>query len=335
MSNAFAPRDDESRFVLHETGSLDADFAADVRQGLTASPKTLPPRWFYDDLGSSLFDAICNLPEYYVTRAETEILTARAAEMARAFGTPIRLVELGSGSARKTRILLDAITERQPQLEYVEIDVDAGMLEATGRALLSEYPELRVIAVRADFAEPSRALRMLDASAVRTIVLFLGSSIGNLDPQQAAAMLRDLRTSLREGDALFLGADLRKAKQVLEPAYDDALGVTAAFNKNVLQRMNRELGADFDLASFTHRAVYDEELGRVEMHLVSTRAQTVRVDALDLTVAFAEGETIHTENSWKYDRAGIAALANESGFAVESQWSDSRRLFLDALLVAV
>lgn len=325
----------EDRFVLHHAGALEADFAADVRAGLTARPKRLAPVWFYDELGSALFDAICQLPEYYVTRAEREILVAHAYDMARAFGSPVRLIELGSGSARKTRLLLDAVTSRQPELEYVEVDVDAAMLENTGRALLTEYPDLRVTAIRADFARPSHALRLLAPSRARNVVLFLGSTIGNLDPTAAVSMLRDLRSALQRGDALLLGADLRKSKTILEPAYDDALGVTAAFNRNVLQRMNRELGADFDLASFAHRALYDETIGRIEMHLVSRRAQRVHIAALDLDVDFEEGESIHTENSYKHDAASLAALARESGFAVDAQWSDAQHRFTDALLLAI
>ena len=208
------------------------------------------------------------------------------------------------------------------------------MLERSGRDLLSEYPQLRILALCSDFSRPSIPLSGLTHHRARTVILFLGSTIGNLDPDAAVAMLGDLRSVLRPGDALFLGADLRKERAILEAAYDDALGVTASFNLNLLQRINRELGGHFDLAAFSHRALYDEEKGRIEMHLVSRRAQRVRIDALDLDAGFAEGETIHTENSYKYDEATLGALANASGFTLEKSWTDKRRRFADVLLIA-
>jgi L-histidine Nalpha-methyltransferase len=321
----------DSRFVLFRAPSgTPVDFAEDVRNGLTAARKSLPPRWFYDALGSSLFDAICFLPEYYVMRAEAEILTAHRREIAQAFGANVRLVELGSGMARKTRILLDELTGT----EYVPIDVDAATLERAGRDLLGEYESLRILAVSADFSRPSVPMGALAPPRGRTVVLFLGSTIGNLEPDDAVAMLTDLRSALSPGDALFLGADLRKPSSILEPAYDDPLGVTAAFNLNLLARINRELGGHFDLATFRHRAFYDETLGRIEMHLVSRRAQVVRIDALDLEIAFAEGETIHTESSYKHDDATLAALAKASGFTIETKWTDSRGWFADVLMIA-
>ena len=324
----------DSRFALFRTDSAEGDFATDVRRGLLADQKFLPPRWFYDDVGSALFDTICFLPEYYVTRAESEVLAGNADEIADAFGPHARLVELGSGTARKTRILLDAITARQRDLEYVPVDVDESMLRRTARDLLSEYDSLRILAIASDFGQPSVPLASLGRARGRTIVLFLGSTIGNLEPEAAAAMLRDLRSALQPGDALLLGADLRKGIAILEPAYDDALGVTAAFNLNMLQRMNRELGGHFALDAFIHRAFYDVSHGRIEMHLVSCQAQTVRIDALDLDITFEAGESIHTESSYKHDHATIAALADASGFTVERLWTDARKWFADALLVA-
>lgn len=332
MSVAVASRRSESRFRLLLTEGLEGDFGHDVRTGLTASRKWLPPRWFYDALGSALFDAICFLPEYYVLRAETEVLTTWRDEIVAAFGSDVRLIELGSGTARKTRILLDGLTARVPRLEYVPIDIDAEMLDRSGRELLNDYAALRVTAIRADFARPSAALQQLPPHDGRTVVLFLGSTIGNLDPQEAAAMLRELRNALAPGDALLLGADLRKPRTILEPAYDDALGVTAAFNRNLLARINRELGGTFDLAAFRHHALYDETHGRIEMHLVATRAQRVRIAALELDVDFAAGETIHTESSYKHDAATLAALAAASGFTVTRTWTDAKRRFADALL---
>jgi L-histidine Nalpha-methyltransferase len=329
---AFAPIPSGPRFVLHRTQSAEGNFRDDVRRGLTAAQKWLPPRWFYDDLGSALFDAICFLPEYYVMRAEMEVLTAHASEIVDALGPHARLVELGSGAARKTRILLDAVTARQSDLEYAPVDVDAAMLERVAADLLADYEHLRISAICSDFARPSVPLATLGRTRGKTIVLFLGSTIGNLEPDQAVAMFRDLRSALRPGDAILLGADLRKDRTILEPAYDDPLGVTAAFNLNVLQRINRELGGHFDLASFAHRALYDAALGRVEMHLDSRVPQTVHIDALDLDVAFEEGESIHTESSYKHDEQSIAALAAASGFTVTGMWTDSRRWFADFLL---
>ena len=320
------------RFALVRIESPRDDFGAEVRRGLTAERKAIPPRWFYDEVGSALFDAICFLPEYYVTRAETEILTSASADIVQSFGTDVRLVELGSGMARKTRILLDALGTRVT--EYVPVDVDASILERSAHDLLAEHPALSITAVCGDFTRPSLALAPLPRRRGRTVVLFLGSTIGNLDPAPAAAMLRDLRSALRPGDALFLGVDLRKPREVLEAAYDDPLGVTAAFNLNLLARINRELGGRFALDAFAHRAFYDEVRGRIEMHLVSRRGQRVRIDALDLDVAFAEGETIHTENSYKYDDASLRELARAGGFAVAKWWTDRRRWFADALLVA-
>lgn len=324
---SFAP---DPRFVLLRAPAPENDFALDVRTGLTAARKWLPPRWFYDALGSSLFDTICFLPEYYVMRAEAEVLTAHRREIVAALGPQVRLVELGSGAARKTRILLDAMTPA----EYVPVDIDDEMLQRSGRDLLRDYPELRITAIRSDFMRPSVPLSLLPKHARRTAVLFLGSTIGNLSPEESVAMLRDLRSALVPGDAFLLGADLRKDRAVLEPAYDDPLGVTAAFNLNLLGRINRELGGHFDLASFRHHAFYDEVHGRIEMHLVSRRAQRVAIDALELEIAFEEGESIHTESSYKHDAATIATLAKASGFSVEQTWTDARHWFADVLLTA-
>jgi len=315
------------RFALIERSVARSDFAVDVRRGLASRPKFLLPIYFYDALGSALFDAICELPEYYVTRTETSILTASATEIVSAFETPVRLVELGSGSAKKTRLLFDAMGGN---VDYVPVDVDRTMLEKTSHMLLYDYPQMRITAVCSDFRTPSHALADVLRNDMRNVVLFLGSTIGNLDLDEAIAMLRDLRGAMHDGDALFLGADLRKPKSILEPAYDDALGVTAAFNLNLLQRINRELGGNFNLSQFAHLAFYDEERGRVEMHLVSREAQRVRIG--DYEVTFDSGETIHTENSYKYDDATLERLAAESGFSIERKWTDSRGWFADVLL---
>ncbi|MGH9419325.1 MAG: L-histidine N(alpha)-methyltransferase [Thermoanaerobaculia bacterium] len=329
-----APHPTHARFVLHQTTSSSKDnFADDVRRGLSATPKFLLPHHFYDALGSALFSAICELPEYYVTRAEDEILSKKAAEIAESFGPNVRLAELGSGSARKTRHLIEASLARQESLDFLPIDVDSGILVSSGQALLNDYSRLSITAIGGDFREPGTLLRAyLPPSDERTIILFLGSSIGNLDPSAAGAMLANLRTALVPGDALFLGADLRKSPTILDPAYDDPLGVTAAFNLNLLARINRELGGHFDLSAFAHRAFYNEAEGRIEMHLVSKKAQRVRIG--DYEVAFEEGESIHTENSHKYDDATINALAESGGFTIERKWRDSKGYFTDLLMVA-
>ena len=327
-----APTPTRERFTLHQAADAPvSNFADDVRRGLTATPKFLLPHYFYDALGSALFSAICELPEYYVTRAEDEILRERGAEIAAAFGPRVRLVELGSGSARKTRRLIEAILNRQQTLDYIPVDVDSGILTSSARELLNDYPSLSIRAICGDFREPATLLRPhLPPSDERTIVLFLGSSIGNLDPAESGAMLANLRTALAPGDALFLGADLRKSRSILEAAYDDPLGVTAAFNLNLLARINRELGGSFDLASFAHRAFYNDAAGRIEMHLVSRVAQKVVIG--DYEIKFAEGESIHTENSHKYDDDSLRALASAGSFSIEHRWTDSNGYFADLLM---
>lgn len=322
---------EDDRFTLHHLGGVRASFADDVRHGLAASPKYLFPHYFYDALGSSLFSAICELPEYYVTRAETEILTGNAAGIAEAFGENVRLLELGSGSARKTSIIIDAVLAGQSELEFVAVDVDDSVITSSARELTTRFPRLRVTGVNADFRDPAALAPFLDRNR-RNVVLFLGSSIGNLDRNAAAQMLRSLRSILAAGDLLFLGADRKKPREILEPAYDDPLGVTAAFNLNLLARINRELGGTFDLGAFAHSAVYNETEGRIEMYLVSRREQRARAAGEEF--AFAEGEAIHTENSYKYDDDDLARLAAAGGFEVVRQWNDSREWFTDLLLAA-
>ena len=306
-------------------------FAEDVRAGLTAHPKVLYPKYFYDELGSRLFEAITALPEYYPTRAEAEILREHAGEIAGFLGRPVRLVELGSGDSQKTRLLIEALLGRQEGLEYLPIDISEAAVEASARVLLAAYPDLRVTAYVGEYQQ---ALRAICPGPVRTLVLFLGSTLGNLDPEDRPALLRGVRDMLAPGEAFLLGVDLKKSEDVLIPAYDDPLGVTAAFNLNLLGRINRELGGRFDLASFRHRAVYNREAGRIEMHLESRRAQTVAIRALEIEVPFEEGETIHTESSYKFGRDQIAALAARSGFELRRTWTDPGGRFASNLLVA-
>lgn len=323
--------------LAHERFSIDVarggrspDFAADVRRGLTSTPKQLQPQYFYDALGSALFAAICELPEYYVTRAETEILHKYAPEMAQSFGAASRMIELGSGNGRKTRLLIDAVLQRQPSLLYHPVDVDRASLESSGRTLLAAFPALSIGALCAEYHD----VNILGTTQGRTVALFLGSSIGNLDTAAATTLLREVRRVLAPGDAFLIGFDLRKEKSVMEAAYDDSLGVTAAFNLNLLARINRELGGHFDLSQFAHRAFFNDAESRMEMHLVSRVSQTVPIDALGLEVTFAAGETIHTENSYKYALEDVDALASAAGFRVEQRWTDAQARFADVLFKA-
>src|SRR5947209_5802697 len=329
--------DKGERLLIHKLAVEEVrdDFAADVRRGLNARQKFLPPKYFYDDLGSQLFEAICRLPEYYLTRAESEIFALRSVEIVEraAHGSQVTLIELGSGSASKTRRIIEALLARQSVLRYVPVDISHAALEASAHALLQDYASLQVTAYAGDYdAALSRVAENLDGD-MRALVLFLGSNVGNFDREGARAFLRRLRGVLRAGDSLLLGADLKKDPAVLEAAYDDALGVTAAFNLNLLARINREFQADFSLRAFRHVALYDAERGRVEMHLESTRAQTVNISSLGLVVNFDAGERVHTENSYKYDLAELSALADETGFARAHTWLDAGERFSSNLFV--
>ncbi|MCA1633967.1 MAG: L-histidine N(alpha)-methyltransferase [Acidobacteria bacterium] len=311
--------------------------AVDVRRGLTAEPKRLFPKYFYDALGSQLFDAICLLPEYYLTRAENEIFASHAREIveaAAAAGSKVTLFELGSGSATKTRLIVEALLERQSSLLYVPVDISTEALEQGSLALLQSFLPLRVEAFASDYNSAIPRLAEHFEEGSRAFVLFLGSNIGNFDPAGARDLLLSLRRVLRAGDALLVGADLKKEPAALDAAYDDPLGVTAAFNLNLLGRINRELGGDFDLRAFRHVGRYDEREGRVEMYVESRRAQTVRIAALDLEVNFAEGERVHTEYSHKYDLEELSGLAARTGFRLARTWFDEGRRFSSNLLVA-
>ena len=316
-----------ARLEIHRaSSSLREDtFAADVRAGLTARPKALPPKYFYDELGSHLFEAICHLPEYYPTRAEAEILARHAGEIVARFGGAGSLVELGSGSSVKSRYVIEAMLARQSGLHYQPIDISAAMLEQSAGALLKDYPRLRITAQAGDYTQGLELIGR--AGGEKLLVMFLGSNIGNYDPDEALGLLGGVRRALRPGDGLLLGADLKKPAAVLEAAYDDALGVTAAFNLNLLLRINRELGADFDLRKFEHRAAYNRELGRVEMHLVSRVAQAVTIGEIGVQVGLEAGETIHTESSYKYDLPQLAALAAAAGFRPDAAWLDAAARF--------
>lgn len=315
------------RLVIHQSiSSKDQNgFAEDVCAGLTARPKTLKPKYLYDALGSLLFEAICLLPEYYLTRAETEIFERRAAEIVAQLPAPMTVVELGSGSSIKTRLLIEAILARQSKLCYQPIDISETILEQSAKQLLEDYPGLRITAHAADYTRGIASIARRDGENV--LALLLGSNIGNYTPDEARELLKQIRGALRPGDGLLLGADLKKSRETLEAAYDDALGLTAAFSRNLLVRINRELNADFNLEQFEHHAFFNEEQSRIEIHLVSLAEQMVNIRGADSQstwqVEFRSGETIHTENSYKYDLEALAALAQTTGFKPSRVWFDS------------
>ncbi|MFD5537331.1 L-histidine N(alpha)-methyltransferase [Streptomyces sp. NPDC127079] len=305
--------------------ATDAALRADVLNGLTATPKTLPPKWFYDARGSELFERITELPEYYPTRAEREILLTRSGEIAAASGART-LVELGSGSSEKTRLLIDALTALEV---YVPVDVSESALTQAGQALVAERPGLTVHALIADF---TGRMALPEAPGPR-LLAFLGGTIGNLLPAERAAFLSSVRGLLAPGDALLLGTDLVKDEDVLVRAYDDAAGVTAEFNKNVLAVVDRELDADFDPDAFDHVALWDAEQEWIEMRLRSRVAQTVKVPALDLAVDFAAGEELRTEVSAKFRRDGVTAELAAAGLELTHWWTDSQGRFALSLSV--
>ncbi|NUP74729.1 MAG: L-histidine N(alpha)-methyltransferase [Sinomonas sp.] len=320
MSTAFTPAD-----ITH---SLPPDFLAsslrrDVLAGLQSTPKTLPPKWFYDQRGSQLFERITRLPEYYPTRAEREALELHAADIAAAAPADT-LMELGSGSSRKTPLLLDALAEAGPLRRYVAVDVSDSALIAAREELAELYPELDLRAVAADFEHQMHLL----PHEGRRMVAFLGGTIGNFEPDARLAFLRELRSFLGPGEGTFLvGTDLVKSPEVLVPAYDDAEGVTADFNRNVLRVLNAELGADFDVDAFEHVALWDRHEEWIEMRLRATRAMHVRLPAVGLEIDFAAGEELRTEISAKFRAAGFAAELAEAGFAVVGQWTDGAGRF--------
>jgi L-histidine Nalpha-methyltransferase len=289
-----------------------AALADDVRRGLGAREKWLPPKYFYDAAGSALFERITQLPEYYLTRAEHALLDAYAPAIL-GETRPREIVELGAGSPAKVRRLLAALNGAGPLARYVPVDVDRSMLDAAGQTLLSEGAVNEVHAVVADF---ERHLDRVPPRAGRRLVAFLGSTLGNLDPPARHKLLRGIRRLLGKDDRLLLGVDLVKSPRVLHAAYDDAAGVTAEFNRNVLRVINRTLGADFDVDAFGHYARWDAEASRVEMHLVAAADHAVRVADLDLIVHFEAGETIWTESSYKFTRASVEAMLNAARLRV-------------------
>ncbi|HET9255158.1 MAG TPA: L-histidine N(alpha)-methyltransferase [Pseudonocardiaceae bacterium] len=313
----------------------DADAAEalrhDARLGLSADPKWLPPRWFYDARGSELFEQITTLPEYYPTRTERELLRRTVADIA-ARADADTLVELGSGSSEKTRLLLDALTTSGSLRRFVPLDVSEAALRGAMTAVAREYPGLRVHGVVADFTQH---LKLLPAAETgRRLVAFLGGTIGNLVPGERAAFFTALRAALDPGEWVLLGAGLVTDPAVMVPAYDDAAGVTAEFNRNVLHVLNRELGADFDVSAFEHVAVWDAQKEWIEMRLRARRAMTVRLPGVGMTIRYAEGEEMRTEVSGKFRREALGAELSGAGFAEPVWWADPDSRFALVLAVA-
>ncbi|HYP55167.1 MAG TPA: L-histidine N(alpha)-methyltransferase [Solirubrobacterales bacterium] len=310
---------EQIQIEVHLDGDGRARMERDVRLGLSAEPKELPPKYFYDERGSLLFERITGLPEYYPTRTERWILAERSREIVAAAGQPATLVELGSGSATKTRHLLSAMRDSGCLATYMPLDISAEITEATATALVAEYPNLAVHGLVCDFEHD---LDRIPAGEGSRLVAFLGGTIGNLYPEPRADFLRRVAALLRPGDHLLLGVDLVKDTARLEAAYDDSAGVTAEFNKNVLHVLNRELGADFDPARFQHVARYDSDAARMDIGLRSLVEQAVRIPALGLAVAFAAGETMRTEISAKFTRPTLEAVYREAGLTLVGWFTD-------------
>ena len=314
--------------AINKPAILVSPIAEDVLRGLTARPRDLPPKLFYDATGSHLFEQITETPEYYPTRTERAILRDFAGEMVQQAGNNLTLVELGAGSASKTQVLIEALLRRQLRADFYPVDVSSSALQSALATLNGHFPRLRVAPIVADYTHHLPDLKLLPG---RKLVLFLGSTIGNFEPDEAEAFLKSIRRSLQPGDALLIGFDLIKDADVLDAAYNDARGVTAAFNKNVLARINRELGGSFDLDAFEHVAFWNRRKSRIEMHLESVYEQTAWVEDLGRGFHFEKGERIHTENSYKFNTSSIRRLLRRAGFKLEKSWTDPRGWFCEAL----
>lgn len=300
------------------------EYAWEVKTGLRSRPKSLPCKLFYDECGSELFEEITRLPEYYLTRAEAEILENHATAISEAAGTPLSVVELGAGTAAKTVTLLRAVARRQLRVKYCPVDISWSALAQAKQRVLSEFPDANVQPITTDFGSGFSFLRGI---AGRKLVLYLGSSIGNFEDNDAVTLLRNVGKHLSPGGALLLGTDMVKSESVLIPAYDDAQGITARFNKNILARLNRELMADFDLSKFRHVAEWNPIQSRIEIYLESLCLQIVNLRSIKTVVRFAPGERIHTENSHKYSVEAVRRMLCVAGFRLEQTWFDSRNWF--------
>jgi dimethylhistidine N-methyltransferase len=300
-----------------------------VERGLAQSPKQLPCRFFYDTVGSQIFEQICALPEYYLTRTEQSILSRHVHDMIDAVGSDILLAELGSGSSTKTRLLIRALLDHQGGLHYVPIDISAGFLRDSCRTLLHDYEGLAITGIAAEYNE---GITALPAHEGPRLILFLGSNIGNFERHEATGFLNRIRALMTPCDRILIGVDLVKDRKILHAAYNDAAGVTARFNKNLIARINHELGGRFDLDRFHHDAPFNEQHSRIEMHLRSDRRQTVPIHSLERDFTFEQEETIHTENSHKYTLHDFAALCADAGLAIQERWTDEREWFAVLLL---
>ncbi|ETX08569.1 L-histidine N(alpha)-methyltransferase [Candidatus Entotheonella palauensis] len=316
------------RFYAMSVQSHRQTFARDVAHGLAAPQKCLPPKYFYDERGSQLYEQICNLPEYYPYRSERDIFIAHASEM-HAEIESLALVEFGSGSATKTRHLLAVYERAGRPFTYCPVDISSTMLRETAAELLRAYRHVTVHALHADFTGRPDVVRRLPLE--KKALVFFGSSLGNFTREESAVFLRRTAAIMGPEDVFLLGIDLKKSPEILVPAYDDAQGVTAAFNLNVLHRMNRELGGQFDVRTFEHVALYNDEQGRIEMHLRSRQAQQVPIAGIEQVVSFAAGETIHTENSYKYTVDDVRELGHHANLVLRRTWFDPQRYFLLAL----
>jgi L-histidine N-alpha-methyltransferase len=309
------------------------DFAREVARDLAMTPKQIQSKYLYDALGSSLFESICRLPWYRITRAEARLLIRWASEMVAPLQDPVTLLELGSGSGEKIALLAEALRTRRRRVAIHLVDISPTALELSERTL-GALEHVSVVGHRATYEEGLRHAARERSPNGGLLVLFLGSNIGNFDPPASLEFLSEIRAALRPGDGLLLGADLLKPVEDLLLAYDDPLGVTAAFNKNVLVRMNRELGADFDLTAFVHRAIWNPVDRRVEMHLASVRPQTVSIPRSGVEVRFEDGESIWTESSYKYETHEIVELVSGAGFRSHAQWTDPDARFALTLFIA-
>ncbi|HVT13280.1 MAG TPA: L-histidine N(alpha)-methyltransferase [Fimbriimonadaceae bacterium] len=317
------------RFIQVPPSHQEESLSVAVKRGLARRQKELPSRFFYDIDGSRLFERITRLPEYYLTRCETEILERYPGEIVAAGGADFQIVEFGSGSSEKTRLILRAAVERQDDVEYVPIDISSEFLRVSSEELLADVPGLRVTALAGDYLD---ALKRLPHHNGSRLFLFLGSTIGNFELDEAVAFLTCIRETMRPQDRLLVGVDLKKSPSIVEPAYNDAEGVTAQFNKNILVRINRELCGHFDLSLFEHHAPWIEERSRIEMRLVSKQDQIVAIDGLGESFTFREGEYIHTENSHKWSPMAFAAICHDAGLMVCHTWHDTKHWFALNLL---
>ena len=318
-------RSERLTFCLMDMAQQQEAFARDVAEGLAASPKTLPAKYFYDTRGSQLYEQICTLPEYYPYRAECDILVTYAPEIYANMGY-LPLVEFGSGNAAKTRYLLTAYERTGRPFLYCPVDISRTALEESAQKLLAEYAHLSIRAIHADFAGNPGVIRALRLE--KKALAFFGSNLGNFTREESLDFLQGIAALMGPEDVFLLGVDLKKSLTLLLPAYDDAQGVTAAFNLNLLHRMNRELGANFHVPAFAHLALYNEAHGRIEMHLRSLWAQHVTIAKTAQTICFAAGETIHTENSYKYSIENIRALGRHAGLTLSRTWFDRQHYFV-------